>query len=239
MKLTGASVSLKILSMRALALGVSLALPCGAWAQESAAPSGIRPEIRSASVTGLDCRRRAFEMEYTRSALRVFPALTRGMIVEGLDPRPILSGLAAVVLMIPLTALAVPGDLAASPFRRECGFTVRVDGALVEWAGGPAPGTPVEAEGVNLLRPGLEGSEPPRLFRDSASAVAGEGGLFSLSLKGRMARSKQYDLHWRVRGSEAGVWRLRKSGRRFRLYELDAGFGTGIYEPREFVIVPK
>jgi len=197
--------------------------------------SDIHVEVSAARVTELSCRGRAFEMEFTKSVGQSYRDLGRGMITQDLDPRPFVMGLFGMILMAPLAVLSVPGDLAAAPFRRECGFQLDAQASLVGWAGQQAGGAQVVAQGSNLLVPGVEGISRPAYYVVSSTAAADEQGRFSISIAGRVGRSKDFDVAWMVKGLPSGSLNVHKSGGGFVLSEPEPEFGSGIHimEPME------
>ena len=154
------------------ALAAAALLLCSAAARALDPISDVHVGVSSAAVAELDCRRRPFRMELTRSLGRHYRQMAGEMITEGLDPRPFAMGLFSMVLLTPMTVLAVPVDLAAAPFRRECDFTLRIEGALSQWASQAVPSAAVSAEGRNLLVPARAQNDPPSYFISSSSAVS-------------------------------------------------------------------
>ena len=58
--------------------------------------------------------------------------------------------------MAPLAVLAVPADLLAAPWRRECDFDLQVEGRLAGWAGSAAAGGErLSVQGRGLVEPAL------------------------------------------------------------------------------------
>ena len=222
----------------ALALALLLAglPPCQAQTEPI---SDIRVVVGTAAVTGLDCRSRSFDMELTRSVGRGFKTMGRSMITEGLDPRPIIAGFLAIVVMTPMIVLAVPADLVAAPFRRECSFDFRAEGFLARWAGQVTGEQLVAVEGRNALDPGAEEVSAPSWYIARSSTTSDEGGRFSLVLPGHVGRSPDYDLAWTAKGLPSGRMRLSKSFGKFVLSEPEPEFGSSV-EPLEPVeIVPE
>lgn len=227
----GASAARALL---AVTLGL---LPARPGAQE-VPDSSIRVQYETAEIADLNCARRPFTMENTRAAVEYFPYFSRNMFTQGLDPRPLLMGLFSSILLVPLTVLAVPTDLVAAPFRRECVFSARISGSLAEWAGQKAPGKELSAEASNLKRKGVEGLREPEIYSTRSSAMSDAEGRFSIPLSGQVGRYKTMEIAWKVGGRPAGTARLIKQGGKFVLEEAEAGFGTGVYDNPSIVIVP-
>ena len=189
--------------------------------------SNFRIEVASASVTGLECRRRPFRMEWTRGVGRRYGRTAVEGFARSPDLRTVSLGICAMVLMAPLAVLEVPADLLAAPWRRECDFDLQVEGRLAGWAGSPvAGGERLSVQGRGLLEPGVEDYLPPRYQFSSGTAAADEAGRFSVSLPGRVGRSPAFDLRWLVEGRPSGTMTLRQSGGRFRLSEPEPEFGS-------------
>src|SRR3989339_504811 len=125
--------------MRTAALllaALAAAAPCRAIEPAS----NFRIEVASAAVTGLECRRRPFRMEWTRGVGQRYSRTAAEGFARSPDLRTVSLGICAMVLMAPLAVLAVPADLLAAPWRRECDFDLQVEGRLAGWGGGAAAG---------------------------------------------------------------------------------------------------
>jgi hypothetical protein len=205
-----------------LAALAAAACPCRAIEPTS----NVRVEVDSAAVTGLECRRRPFRMEWTRSVGLRYSKAAAESFRRDPDLRTVSLGLFAMVLMTPMAVLAVPADLAAAPWRRECDFDLRVDGCLAGWAGSPVGGERLAVQGRGLVDPGLDEYLAPRYLVNSSTAAADEAGRFVVSLPGRVGRSPAFELRWFVEGRPSGLMTLRKSGGRFRLSEPEPEFGA-------------
>lgn len=192
--------------------------------------SSIRVAINDARVTDLACSRRSAKFEATGHTARHFPYMYRNTFGGEMDPRQLAVGIFATLLLVPVTVAAVPLDLLAMPFRRECDFTLTVDGKLEEWAGRAMPHLAVGLEGRNLLSKGVEGIRAPQVFRAEAQATADADARFSISIKGHVGGSKEFVVVFSVAGRPANSLTLRKSGGVFLLEEQDPGFGTGVHE---------
>lgn len=191
--------------------------------------SDIHVQLSSAAVTGLECRGRKFRMELTKSVGQSYRQLSQGMFSKELDPRPIVMGLFGMVLMAPIIVLAVPADLAAGPFRRECSFDFQAQGALMSWAGQQAAGADVAVEGRNLLSPGTEGAAAPVFYVSHSTAASDEQGRFSVSIVGRVGRSRDFEVYWKVKGLSSGAMLLHKGmGGSFTLSEPEPEFGSSL-----------
>jgi hypothetical protein len=195
------------------------------WALEPTAD--VRVEISSAAVLGLDCRRRAFDMEWTRGIGQRYRKMAGETFTRNPDPRALAMGFFGMIMMAPLAALAVPADLIAAPLRRECDFNLQVQGRLAGWAGSTVGGERLAAEGRSLLEPGLEEFSAPRYLLTRSTAAADEAGRFVLSVPGRIGRSSEFELRWLVDGRSASAMSLRKHGGGFSLSEPEPEFGVG------------
>jgi len=220
-------------------VAVLLALPPGGRCQEVEPTSGVHIELSSAAVTGLDCRRREFAFEQTVGLARRVKGISHGMVTEGLDPRPLVMGALSILLTSPFFILAAPADLVSGPFRRECTFEARVEGGLAKWAGQTVGETELTAEGRTLLTPGVEGVAAPTFFVSRSSTTSDARSKFSLSIPGKVGRSKDFSILWRVKGLSAGTLVLHKQGGTFILSEPEAEFGSGAYESQPIVIRPE
>jgi hypothetical protein len=165
-------------------------------------------------------------MEWTRDVGLRYSKAAAESFTRDPDPRAAALGVFAMVLMAPLAVLAVPADLAASPWRRECDFELRVEGRLAGWAGSPVGGERLAVQGRGLVDPGLDEYLAPRYLVSAATATVAEGGGFALSLPGRVGRSPAFELRWLVEGRSSGLMTLRKRGGRFRLSEPEPEFGA-------------
>ena len=219
---------------RAVSLGL---LPGFSYAQDIP-DSSIRVQFEAAEVVDLRCSRRPFRMENTRATVEYFPYFSRNMFTSGLDLRPLVMGLFSSILLVPLTLAAVPIDLVAAPFRRDCVFSARIHGSLAQWAGGKVPGMELSAEASNLKRKGVEGIREPEIFSTRSAVLSDAEGRFSIPLSGEIGRYKALDIVWKVGGRPAGMARLSKQGGTFVLAEDEAGFGTGVYDNPSIVITP-
>lgn len=201
--------------------------------------SSIRVAVVSVGVTGLSCSRRKFKMAYTKNVTARYSHMASGMFTKDLDPRPLALGLAACIILIPMTVLAVPSDLITGPFRRECGFEAHMEAGLVDWTGKTVPGVDVTAEGLNLLRPASPGVSNPIFFRSETRTVSDEDGRFSLSIAGHVGRSPDFAVLWKVKGLPSGGARFRKKGDRFLFEEQPTGLAGSVFPPPPLVIKPK
>ena len=201
--------------------------------------SGVRVEVASAGVTGLDCRRRDFQMEYTKGVGRRFRQMASWTFTRDPDPRDFAIGVAALIIMAPLAMLAVPADLLAAPFRRECGFEFHAQGRIVGWAGAAAGPADLVIDGRSLVSPGLEEVEAPVYVLTRSSAAADAQGRFEISVPGRVGRGRDFEVHWLVDKLPAGTMYLRKRGRSFVLSEPESEFGSGMETIEPIVIRPK
>ncbi|HAH07935.1 MAG TPA: hypothetical protein DCM05_15665 [Elusimicrobia bacterium] len=217
-------------------LAAALLSASPAWAQQPI--SDIRVVIATAAVSSLECSGRPFEMEWTKTVGRSFKYMGRSMISEGLDPRPLIGGLLAVIIMTPMIALAVPADLAAAPFRRQCSFDFQAQGHLARWAGQASGEQAVAAEGRNALDPGTEGIKAPSYYVSLSSTTTDDQGRFRLSLPGHVGRSSDFDLSWAVKGLPSGRMRLSKSFGRFVLSEPEPEFGATVDTLEPIEIIP-
>jgi len=202
--------------------------------------SDVRVHIDTASVTGLSCSGRPFGMEYTRSVGRSYRYMAQGVFTRDPDPRSIIMGLVAMVVMLPIVVLSVPADLVAAPFRRQCSFDFRAEATLTRPRGPEDVELPVTLEARNLLDPGVEGVAAPTWFVSIASAAADAGGRFTLGLPGKVGRSKELELGWSVKGLRSGGMRLSRSGKDFLLTEPeeDSEIGASFETPPPLVIHP-
>ncbi|MBI5624097.1 MAG: hypothetical protein HY924_09980 [Elusimicrobia bacterium] len=155
------------------------------------------------------------------------------------DPRYIGLGLAAMVIMAPLTVLAVPADLAATPFRRQCGFEFHAEGKLKGWAGAPAGGKELEVQLKSLVGPGVENVKEPSYIITRSSTTSDEHGRFELKVAGHLPRAAKIEVHWLVDGLPSGLMYLRKRGGKFVLSEDEPEFGTGLETIEPIVIKPR
>ncbi|TPW17723.1 MAG: hypothetical protein FD126_3587 [Elusimicrobia bacterium] len=221
--------------MSALLLAALLAVPASAQVE---APSGIHVGVSSAAVTGLACERRPFVWENTKTVARRYKVVGGQMITEGLDPRPIVMGVFASVLMAPVMVAAVPADLLSGPFRKTCSFTLRLEGTLDEWAGQKRRDTDYVIEAASLLEPEVENVSKAKwdLFR--ATGTSDAAGRFAVAIPARIGRTKELGLRWRVNEQPAGQMLLQKNGRSFVLSEPDPGFGVGAAEMQPILIEP-
>lgn len=217
-----------------LALVLLLASP--GWAQQPI--SDIRVVVATAAVSSLECSGRPFEMEWTKTMGRGFKYMGRNMFTQGLDPRPLIGGLVAVLIMAPMMVLAVPADLVAAPFRRQCTFDFQAQGHLARWAGQVTSEQAVAAEGRNALDPGVEGVKAPTWFVSLSSTTTDEQGRFYLALPGRVGRSPDFDIAWAVKNLPSGQMRLRKSFGNFVLSEPEPEFGSPADSMEPLEIVP-
>lgn len=221
--------------MRPLLLCALLAAPSAAQVE---APSGVHVNVSSAAVTGLDCRRRPYRWENTRSVAQRYKTVGGQMITEGLDPRPIAMGVFASVLMAPVMLAAVPADLLSGPFRKTCAFTVVLEGTLDEWAGQKRGDTPYVLEGASLLEPEVENVSKAKWDLFKATGTSDAAGRFAVSLPARIGRTKELGLRWRINEQPAGQLLLQKRGGTFVLSEPDPGFGVGAAEMQPISIEP-
>jgi hypothetical protein len=236
--LEAAPMQRSLAAVLAAALSSAFIPPCAA---QTAPISDLRVVIATAAVTGLDCRSRGFDMEFTRSVGRGFKYMGRGMITEGFDPRPMISGFFAMVVMTPMIILAVPADIIALPFRKQCSFDFHAEGTLARWAGEVTGEHPVAVEGRNALDPGTEGICAPTWFTARSSATTDDAGRFALSVQGHVGRSPDYDMGWTVKDLPSGRMRLSKNFGKFVLSEPEPEFGSPVdtLEPVEIVPVLK
>ncbi|MBI5241360.1 MAG: hypothetical protein HY926_12880 [Elusimicrobia bacterium] len=189
--------------------------------------SNTRVVVSTAAVTGLECRRRPFRMEWTRDiGLRYRKAAAESFSRDP-DLRTVTFGLAAMILMAPLAVLAAPADLVAAPWRRVCEFDVYLEGGLAGWAGSGVGGERLSLQGRSLVEPGVPEYLAPRYLVSGSTATADDAGRFALSLPGRVGRNPVLELGWLVDGRPSGVMTLRKSGGRFVLSEPEPEFGAG------------
>ncbi|MBI4676573.1 MAG: hypothetical protein HY748_03220 [Elusimicrobia bacterium] len=203
------------------------------------ASSGIRVEVSSAAVSGVDCRMRDFQMEYTKAMGLSYRQMAGMTFTKDPDPRDVAMGLAAMIAMAPLTVLAVPADLLSAPFRRECDFGFRAQGRLIGWAGTPTGSVELAIEGRSLVSPGQEGAAEPAYHITRSSAAADAEGRFDISVPGRVGRGRGFEVHWLVGNRPSGAMSLRKRGRSFVLSEPEPEFGTGLETIEPIVIRPK
>ena len=222
--------------MKAFLLAALLSVPASAQVE---APSGVHVSVATAAVQGLDCARRPFAWENTKTVARRYKVVGGQMITEGLDPRPIVMGVFASVLMAPVMVAAVPVDLLAGPFRKTCDFTLRLEGTLDEWAGQKRRDTDYVLEGASLVEPEVENVSKAQwdLFRTTGTSDA--SGRFAASLPARVGRTKELGLRWRVNDQPAGQMLLQKNGGSFVLSEPDPGFGVGSAEMEPILIAPE
>ena len=189
--------------------------------------SNVRVEISSAGVTGLDCRRRPFRMEWTRDIGQRYRQMARETFTRNPDPRVLALGFAGMILMAPIAVLAVPADLAAAPLRRQCDFELRVGGRLSGWADSAVGGERLVLEGDSMLASGFEGISAPRYRVTRTTGTADAEGRFALSVEGRVGRSSAFELRWLVDERPSGTMSLCKHWGRFSLSEPEAEFGSG------------
>ncbi|MBI5881883.1 MAG: hypothetical protein HZB91_02085 [Elusimicrobia bacterium] len=201
--------------------------------------SGIRVEISSAAVTGVDCRMRDFKMEYTKGMGRSYRHMAGMTFTSDPDPRHLATGIGAMIAMVPLTVLAVPADVLSAPLRRECDFRFRAQGQLKGWAGTPARSAELAIEGRALVSPGEEDVSEPVYDIIRSSAVADTEGRFDISVPGRIRLGRDFEVHWFVAGRPSGSMTLRKRFNTFVLSEPESEFGTGIETIEPIVIHPK
>ena len=207
-----------------LLLAALVAVGRPGWALEPT--SNVRVEISSASVTGLDCRRRPFQMEWTQGIGQRYRRMAGETFTRNPDPRYLVMGLFGMIIMAPLAVLAVPADLAAVLLRRQCEFDLRLQGRLTGWAGGAVGGERLVLEGRALVEPGLEDFSEPRYLLSRSTGTADAEGRFVLSLPGRVGRSPAFEMRWLVEDRESGLMSLRKHGGRFSLSEPEPEFGA-------------
>lgn len=222
--------------MRALLLAALLAGPASAQVE---APSGVHVAVATAAVQGLDCERRPFAWENTKTVAQRYKVVGRQMITEGLDPRPIVMGVFASVLMAPVMVAAVPADLLTGPFRKTCALTLRLEGTLDEWAGQKRRDTDYVLEGASLVEPEVEGVSKARWDFFRSTGASDGAGRFAVALPARVGRTKELGLRWRVNDQPAGQMVLQKNGGNFVLSEPDPGFGVGSAEMEPILIVPE
>ncbi|MBI3547628.1 MAG: hypothetical protein HY078_01110 [Elusimicrobia bacterium] len=223
--------------LAALLLAAAAVRPAGA--QTDVMPiSDVQVRVSSASVKELDCHMRPFSMEYTRGVGRSYRKISREMIVEGYDPRPIAVGVFAMIVMVPFAILSPLGDLVVAPMRRECDFVVEVQGGLSRWAGQPPESARVAVQTRNVLDPGVQGVAPPVFFSRDLAAAADGNGRFSLSIPGHVGSDANYEMHWAVNGLESGAVVLTKAGGRFVLAEPEAAFGSPVQTLDPIEIIP-
>ena len=201
--------------------------------------SDVRVTVTNARVTGLSCRRRAFKMEYTKDVALAYRHLARWTFVSDPDPRTVALGLLAMILTTPVMALAVPSDLVAGAFRRECRFEFQAQGALLGWAGRTAGRSEIVGQGANIISPGVEGESRPDYFVSRSSTTSDEQGRFSIALEGRVGRSPEFELRWLVDSLGSGLMSLRKEGGVFVLSEPEAEFGSSVQTSEAIVIRPQ
>ncbi|MCX5795236.1 MAG: hypothetical protein NTY77_07075 [Elusimicrobia bacterium] len=215
-------------SPRLPALGLAAALLLGTPLHgETLLPtSNVRVQVSSAGVTGLDCRRRAFRMEFSRDIGLRYRSVAGQMFNRNVDPYTLVRGFFALILMAPLAVLAPPADLVAAPWRRECGFDLWVQGRLRGWAGSSVADAPLGAEGASMAEAGVEDIVAPRYVLTRATATADGEGRFAVSLPGRVGPSPQFELRWLVDSLPSGKMSLRKRGSRFILSEPEPEFGS-------------
>jgi hypothetical protein len=222
--------------MRALLLAVLAAAPAAAQIE---APSGVHVNVSTATVTAFECVRRPYAWENTRSVARRYKTVGGQMVTEGLDPRPIVMGVFASVLMAPVMVAAVPADLISGPFRKTCSLTLVLSGTLNEWAGQKRANTPLGLEGASLLEPEVENVSKAKWDLFKASTTSDGTGAFSLQLPARIGRTKELGLRWRVNDQPGGQLLLQKKGGKFLLSEPDPGFGVGAAEMEPILIEPE
>jgi hypothetical protein len=157
---------------------------------------------------------------------------------SGWHPHSIFLGILGTVILLPMTVLAVPTDLAAAPFRKECRFTLGLTASPVEWAGRGLSGIPVELLTQNMLQSGVPNISTPKFFNSHASAMSNQDGLFNIQVSGFVGRNKRMGLLWKVKGHPGGTMRLTKEGKKFVLSEVDPGFGVGAQEMAPMQITP-
>ena len=221
--------------MRALLLAVLVAAPASAQIE---APSGIHVNVATATVTGFECVRRPYAWENTRSVAQRYKNVGGQMVTEGWDPRPIVMGAFASVLMAPVMVAAVPADLISGPFRKTCSLTLTLSGSLDEWAGQKRSNTPLALEAASLLEAEVENVSKAKWDMFKAESASDASGAFRIELPARIGRTKELGLRWRVNGQPAGQLLLQKKGGRFLLSEPDPGFGVGAAEMESILIDP-
>lgn len=218
-----------------LAFALLAARPAAAQVEPA---SSIRVAVSSAQVLGLDCSRRPFAWENTKATGRWYRYMAGNAITEGLDPRPMLMAAVSAVILTPVYIASVPADLLGAPFRKDCAFTLRLDGKLTQWAGMSTGALPLEAEASNLLSPEVPGVRKAEWTVHRASTTSAADGAFSISIPGSMSRMPSLAVSWRVNGQPGGQMLLEKKGKRFLLSESDPGFGVGAEEMEPMPIVP-
>ena len=201
-------------------------------------PASARIDVQKAEIRDLACSRRRFKLENTRSSARWFPYMGKQVSSSGWHPHSILLGMLGTVMLLPITVLAVPTDLVAAPFRKECSFSLALTASPVEWAGRGLPDIPVVLLSQNTLETGVPDVFTPRFFTSDASAVSGEKGLFDIDIRGYVGRDKRLGLLWKVKGHPGGTMRLTRDGNEFVLTEVDPGFGVGAQEMAPMRISP-
>ena len=221
--------------MKLLLLAAWLAAPAAA---DIEAPSSVHVSVSSASVTDFECRRRPFKWENTGSVARHYKSVGGQMVTEGWDPRPIVMGVFASVLMAPVMVAAVPADLMAAPFRKSCALTLTLTGTLNEWAGQKRVDTPFVLEGASLLEPEVDEVTKAKWDVFRAEGRSDGNGAFTAKLDARLGRTHEVGLRWRVNDQPAGQMLLTKKGSTFILSEPDPGFGVGVAENEPIVIEP-
>lgn len=221
--------------MKPMLLSALLAVPASAQIEP---PSGIHVNVATATVIGFECVRRPYAWENTRSVAQRYKNVGGQMVTEGWDPRPIVMGAFASVLMAPVMVAAVPADLISGPFRKTCSFTLSLSGSLNEWAGQKRPNTPLTLEGASLLEPEVENVSKAKWDMFKAATASDASGAFSISLPARIGRTKELGLRWRVNEQPGGQLLLQKKGGRFLLSEPDPGFGVGAAEMEPILIDP-
>lgn|GEM_PF-5571323 len=230
---------MRMLSMLRRSLALALALFCAARPSLAILPSSdMRVAVSSASITELDCKRRPFQMELTRSIGQSYKYMALGTFSHDPDPRAILMGVFAMIVMVPMAVLAVPADLFAAPFRRQCSFDLRMEADLEGWGGRESNAVPVALDARNLLSPGIEGFIAPQYFTAASSASADSQGRFSISIPGKVGRSKYLELGWLINNQTGNLLRLSKSGDEFLLSEEESDIGPLFEPPPPLVIHP-
>ncbi|MBI3297152.1 MAG: hypothetical protein HYZ75_03245 [Elusimicrobia bacterium] len=200
--------------------------------------TSVRVEVSTAQILGLDCSRRPFAWENTKATGRWYRYIAGQAVTEGLDPRPMLMSVVSAVILTPVYIASMPADLLAAPFRKDCSFTLKLEGKLAEWAGMSAGALPLEAEAVTLLSaevPGVKKAEYA-VFKSSTTSAA--DGRYSIAIPAAFSRVQTLAVKWRVKGMPGGQLQLDKKGRRFILSEPDPGFGVGGSEMEPLVIEP-
>jgi hypothetical protein len=165
-------------------------------------------------------------MEFSRDIGLRYRRIAGETFTRNPNPYTLVWGVFALIAMVPMAVLAPPADLLAAPWRRQCGFELRVEGRLRGWAGSAVAGAPVGAEGASVTEDGVGDFVAPRYSLSRGTATADGEGRFVVSLPGRVGPGPQMELRWLVHSLPSGRMSLRKSGRRFILSEPDPEFGS-------------